>query len=107
MRTKQNRNNQYFEDSVDEAKINPRIPFKFMVHGWLDRGSNSWIQNLGNAYLDRGDYNIIAVNWQNLAQQAYPVSARIARQVGKCIVYSPQHYQILFHFKVEQLQIKL
>lgn len=84
VRNKQRRSSQDFEDSVDTARINSKLPFKFIVHGWVDGGNNSWIQNLSYAYLGRGDYNVIAVNWYNLAQQNYVSSAGATRQVGKC-----------------------
>lgn len=84
VRTRQRRSNQEFQNPLDTTRINPNLPFKFIAHGWIDWGNNSWIQNLSYAFLERGDYNVIAVNWHNLAQQAYSVAAtRSTRQVGK------------------------
>lgn len=85
VRTKQKRSNQNFQSSLDVNGVNLQAPFKFLVHGWLDWGNNSWIQEMSYAFLDRGDYNVIAVNWHSLAQQAYPTSARSSRQVGKSL----------------------
>lgn len=84
VRTRQRRSNQNFQKALDVNSVNIQLPFKFLVHGWLDWGNNSWIQNMSYAYFERGDYNVIAVNWHNLAQQTYYVSAtRATRQVGR------------------------
>lgn len=82
VRTRQKRNNQDFRSPMDHSEINPNLPFKFIIHGWIDWGNNSWIQNLSYAFLDLDNYNIIAVNWHNLAQENYLAAAQATRGVG-------------------------
>lgn len=97
MRTRQRRSSQDFRNSVDYSKINPKLPFKFIAHGWVDWGNNSWIQNLSNAFLERGNYNVIPVNWHNLAQQAYLNSARATRKVGNDTIEIHHRFPFFFN----------
>lgn len=107
VRTRQRRSSQDFKNSIDLSKINPKLPFKFITHGWVDWGNNSWIQNLSNAFLDRGNYNVIPVNWHNLAQQTYVSSARATRKVGNDKILNGFFSFSLKNFKEKQSESKL
>lgn len=42
--------------------FNPKLPTRILIHGWYSQGSLT--QGFADAYLKRGDFNFIAVNWQ-------------------------------------------
>lgn len=46
-----------------------------LVHGWLNAGSCSFLQDIKNVYLDQHDYNIICVDWSDMASNLiYPLA---------------------------------
>lgn len=83
VRTPQNPKNKNFIQPLDTSKLNPSYPVVMITHGWTDAGDASWIQNLTNAYLEQGNYNIIAVNWHKPADENYVSSAANTKSVGK------------------------
>lgn len=85
VRTRQYPRNQKFVTPLDASAINPSNHVIFITHGWTAHGNDSWILNLTNAYLNKGAFNIIAVNWHNPANQLYPASARNTKDVGMYI----------------------
>lgn len=54
----------------------------FLVHGWNENGLTPWYKEIVNEYLKRGDYQIVAVDWQLMAAEAYHKSVVNTRKVG-------------------------
>lgn len=55
----------------------------FFVHGWLGSDNNNWLEDMKDAALDVGDYNVVLVGWQSSSIQLwYPQSASDTRSVG-------------------------
>merc|ERR1712018_178475 len=59
---------------------------KILIHGFSDQGLTGWVKNFKKFYLDRGDYNIISVDWGLLAKSPwYTTAAKNSKQVGKLV----------------------
>ncbi|XP_067624474.1 phospholipase A1 VesT1.02-like isoform X2 [Eurosta solidaginis] len=46
-----------------QAGFNPRHKTRVIIHGWMSQSRGSFNRDVKNAYLKRGNYNIIIVNW--------------------------------------------
>lgn len=47
--------------------VNPDDPIKVLVHGWLASRHTEWYKKMREAYLERGNYSIIEVDWEKPA----------------------------------------
>lgn len=57
---------------------------KVATHGWLGKANATWLQNLKDEFLIKDDFNVILVDWSEIAQNIiYPWSAFCTRYVGK------------------------
>ncbi|XP_036329916.1 phospholipase A1-like [Rhagoletis pomonella] len=45
------------------AGFNPRQPTRIIIHGWISQSRGSFNRDVKNAYLKRGDFNVIVVDW--------------------------------------------
>lgn len=55
---------------------------KFITHGWNSDAKNEWFVNMVNAFLRKGDYNVITVDWSTLSHQEYAIATQNTRGVG-------------------------
>lgn len=53
--------------SISNSNFKASRPTKILVHGYTDNGKVGWIRSVRDKYLDQGDYNVISVDWENLA----------------------------------------
>ncbi|XP_055538343.1 pancreatic triacylglycerol lipase-like [Wyeomyia smithii] len=49
---------------------------RLIIHGWNNNGDSGVNVNIRNAYLDRGDFNVITVDWGRGAQNPNYITAR-------------------------------
>ncbi|XP_049533431.1 pancreatic lipase-related protein 2 [Anopheles darlingi] len=69
--------------ALDES-YDPKLPTKFVIHGWMNSIKSPVSQNIKNNYLQKEDMNVIVVDWEPLASDAvYFRSAMSTRDVGK------------------------
>lgn len=47
----------------------PKNLVKFIIHGWFSNPNHEWIKNMTEAYLQQGNYNVIAVDWTEAAHK--------------------------------------
>ncbi|KAL4715591.1 hypothetical protein ACJJTC_009217 [Scirpophaga incertulas] len=74
----------YDDTRIESKYFNSANEIKAITHGWLSKANTEWLQNMKNALLDRKDFNVIAVDWSELAQNPlYPWPAVSTRYVGK------------------------
>lgn len=73
-------NTELYDNNLDEVDVS--IPTVFITHGWVDTSNDSWVERLTDAYLDKGDYNVITVNWSPIANLSYLVSVADVKLVG-------------------------
>lgn len=73
-------NTELFDDTLNEVDIS--LPTVVLIHGWVDNSNDSWVEDLTDAYIDTGDYNIITVDWSPVANLSYLVSVFDVKLVG-------------------------
>ena len=69
-------------EGMSETSFNSSRPTKIIVHGFIDNGFVQWVQDLSEALLDYGDFNVIAVDWGGGSGSLYSQSAANTRLVG-------------------------
>lgn len=52
------------------------------MHGWNESPGEASCQHVVSAYLERGGYNIIAVNWESMASKIYPTAMMSISHLG-------------------------
>ena len=62
--------------------FDPNRDTKFIIHGYMDSSSNSWISDMKRALLRADDLNVFVVDWSTGAEQEYSQSASNAQVVG-------------------------
>ncbi|KAJ2942620.1 hypothetical protein O0L34_g2087 [Tuta absoluta] len=64
--------------------FNASNKLKILTHGWMSSDSTLWLQNIKDNYLRKYDYNIITVDWSEIAHNpSYVWPALSTRYVGK------------------------
>uniref|UniRef100_A0A1Q3FPE0 Putative lipase n=1 Tax=Culex tarsalis TaxID=7177 RepID=A0A1Q3FPE0_CULTA len=62
------------------------LPTKILIHGWLGSTDSEVIDPLAKEYLDQGDVNVIAVDWEKGAKTLlYPVARYRVPQVAEVV----------------------
>lgn len=68
---------------LKSSSFNPQLATRFVVHGWQNNGQSPVCQNLQNAWLVKGDFNVIVVDWGRHSHKTYTVSVEYVPKVGK------------------------
>ncbi|KAL1402669.1 hypothetical protein pipiens_005990 [Culex pipiens pipiens] len=63
-------------DSISASDFNPSLQTRFIIHGWNNDGFSEVNTILTNAWLTRGDFNVITVDWGVGAQTINYIAAR-------------------------------
>lgn len=53
-----------------------------MIHGWIASHNEPWMALLTEAYLKIGDFNVVHVDWSQLAAQSAEVATENANNAG-------------------------
>lgn len=69
------------KDNLNEVDIASTLVF--VIHGWRTTVNTTNIKDLLNAYLKKGNYNVVQVDWSKLAFKTYPESAVYVKDIGK------------------------
>ncbi|XP_075152347.1 phospholipase A1-like [Haematobia irritans] len=51
------------DNSIISSEINASHPTRIIIHGWMSQSRGTFNLDVKNAYLKRGDYNVIVVDW--------------------------------------------
>lgn len=70
-------------DNIKE--VNGSIPLVFIIHGWKDSANNTWVEEIAQAFLKKGSYNIVVVDWLKPADREYYVAAGYVDDVGNAV----------------------
>ncbi|KAL1462628.1 hypothetical protein WDU94_014450 [Cyamophila willieti] len=71
-------------DSILDSDFSADRKTVVVVHGWLNAANTSFALILKNTYLDSGDFNIISVDWSDLASNLiYPVARFSIKYIGQ------------------------
>ncbi|ODM93289.1 Pancreatic triacylglycerol lipase [Orchesella cincta] len=81
-----------------EANFNPKLPTKFIVHGFIDTGFSSWVIKMAQSLVKERDYNVLAVDWGAGSLPLYTQATANARlvglEVGYLINYLKKHLDV-------------
>ncbi|KAJ6648829.1 Pancreatic triacylglycerol lipase [Pseudolycoriella hygida] len=58
------------------------LPTKLIIHGYIAHRNHGSVEPVKNAYLGRGDTNVILADWEQLAHKLYDESRSYVRQIG-------------------------
>lgn len=78
------------ELKLNKSHFNIERPRTIIVcHGWTETGNgyDNWMIDLKDALLDKGDFNVILVDWSRGANQEYGQSAGNTRLVGAIVAH--------------------
>ncbi|XP_030573757.1 phospholipase A1-like [Drosophila novamexicana] len=79
------------ESSIHDSHFNKDHPTRFVIHGWTQSHSDSMNTEITRAWLSRGDYNIIIVDWARARSIDYASSViavpGAGAKVGEMIKY--------------------
>ncbi|CAG4943607.1 unnamed protein product [Parnassius apollo] len=70
-------------NSVTSSNFNAQVPTVVIAHGWLGSQYNSINPTIRDAYLGKGDYNVIVLDWRRLALSDYVTAAYGVPAVGR------------------------
>ncbi|KRT80490.1 hydrolase, partial [Oryctes borbonicus] len=99
--TKQNDTGIYLKDNILDDTINRTIPTKFVIHGWFENETVEWLNITKDQYLQKGDYNVILVDWSRPASQELSVSAANTKPVG----YAVAELITSFNFSLDKVHL--
>lgn len=54
--------------------FNGNLPTVLYIHGHNEPASGGSVEVIVNAYLTRGGYNVIVLNWLGVAKNPYPIA---------------------------------
>lgn len=67
----------------EENQFHNAKPFVFLIHGWTENKDKQWYHSLKDAILEKDDANVILVDYERPAGEAYFVAVQLAPEVGK------------------------
>lgn len=73
--------------SLDNSNFDPSKPIKVLAHGYTDNGRTGWIIDARDKLLEKGDFNLISVEWEKLAGPSpfYFIAVRNTKLVSKTL----------------------
>ncbi|XP_017006236.2 phospholipase A1-like [Drosophila takahashii] len=70
-------------NSIDNSNYNSWNPTRFVIHGWTQSYSASMNKEITSAWLSKGDYNVIVVDWARARSVDYATSVMAVSSTGK------------------------
>lgn len=64
-------------ESILNSNLDPKLPLKFITHGFGGHGNLTWLWNLKSALLESHDVNVIAVDWSVGARLPYYIQGAV------------------------------
>lgn len=64
------------KENVTNSYFNPDHPTRVLIHGFFNDGNSYFGQKVKDAYLYRGEYNVIVVDWGSVAEDLNYVEAK-------------------------------
>lgn len=55
----------------------------FVVHGWSAGINATWVKEITKGYLNKGNYNVVVVDWSKIANKPYSTAAGYVDDIGK------------------------
>ncbi|XP_073959957.1 pancreatic triacylglycerol lipase-like [Choristoneura fumiferana] len=70
-------------DSIRNSNFNPSHPTVIVVHGWLGNQNTNINPTIRDAYLNKGETNVIVLDWRRLALSDYVTAVLGVPAVGR------------------------
>ncbi|GFQ76059.1 pancreatic lipase-related protein 2 [Trichonephila clavata] len=64
-------------ETILNSNINPKLPLKFITHGFGGKNNLTWVWEMKNAFLKMEDLNVIIIDWSLGARVPYYVAAAV------------------------------
>ncbi|XP_076322219.1 pancreatic triacylglycerol lipase-like [Tachypleus tridentatus] len=94
------------KDTITDSSFIPSADTKILVHGHSGNfKAEKWLEELKDKYLEKGDYNVIIVDWSEANVVPFYQAAANARVVGAEIALLVQYLQELKGIKPENVHI--
>ncbi|XP_043258017.1 uncharacterized protein LOC122400559 [Colletes gigas] len=72
-------------DALKKSNFSTSKQTKMITHGWMNSYKTSQIVTLRDAFLQKGDYNVIVIDWSKLSKTIYPYAVKQVITVGKYV----------------------
>ncbi|XP_017131292.1 phospholipase A1-like [Drosophila elegans] len=84
--------------SIQDSHFDKNHGTRFVIHGWKGQYTDSMNVDITKAWLSRGDFNVIVVNWARSQSVDYAMSVRAVpgagTKVGEMIEYLHDHHDM-------------
>ncbi|XP_033322503.2 pancreatic triacylglycerol lipase-like [Megalopta genalis] len=70
-------------DALKKSHFDPKKPTMMVTHGWINSESSSAFRLIRDAYLQHGDYNVIAIDWSTITLRPYIWATKRVVMVGQ------------------------
>nr|XP_019557989.2 phospholipase A1-like [Aedes albopictus] len=71
--------------TVSRSFYNSSLPLRIVIHGWMNNFTSLAIRGVKDAYLANGQYNIVGVDWNKGAAEAYLRASQYTLAVGHVV----------------------
>ncbi|XP_058467025.1 phospholipase A1-like isoform X1 [Malaya genurostris] len=68
--------------TLSRTFYNSSLPVRIVIHGWMNNYTSLAIQGIKKAYLSKGEYNVIGVDWNKGAAEPYLRASQYTLAVG-------------------------
>ncbi|XP_011291126.3 phospholipase A1 VesT1.02 [Musca domestica] len=91
--------------SIKASPFNAKHPTRITIHGWTSNSNDYVNSGVRKAYLKKGDYNIIAIDWARARSVDYATSVLAVPGVGKKIAALVDFLVKEYDMKLDDLEI--
>lgn len=85
--------------------FNPYLPTKLIIHGFIHDSLRYWVLNIKDALLEKGDFNVITVDWSKANGLPYTQATANTQIVGVDIAILLQSFASRFNMVLDQFHI--
>ncbi|KAH8417469.1 hypothetical protein KR222_000502, partial [Zaprionus bogoriensis] len=95
----------YEKASVENSHFHVERPTKFVIHGWKGSYKDSMNKKITQAWLSRGEFNIIVVDWAASRTENYVSAAKAVGSAGAKVGEMIDHLHRKFGMPLHDLEI--
>ncbi|KAH8358950.1 hypothetical protein KR093_003443, partial [Drosophila rubida] len=93
------------DESIHSSHFDGERATKFVIHGWKGTYKDSMNKWITSAWLSRGDFNIIVVDWAASRTENYVSAAKAVASAGYKVGELIEHLQRSFHLELDKLEV--
>ncbi|XP_053984240.1 pancreatic lipase-related protein 2-like [Hylaeus volcanicus] len=80
--------------SLKSSNFDPTKETIFLIHGWMSSAQGPMVKTVREAFMEHGDYNIIAVDWSKIASKPYIWCSDRVVMVGRYVASMTDFLQV-------------